>query len=135
MLGYTVACFVVHLMLTQHSSHAGRSRVVADVVDVPDALEAGLAVLELVEVEGLRLVELVSVGCPDLVSVHVLLGTPGRAVPQLPVALVARHQGVGLHLELQELRGTVELLRGVTRPEVGLVMHRGVSVTDTECRV
>lgn len=77
-----------------HNSDTRRGWVVGDVVDVANALEAGLVFLELVEVERFGLVENVAVGRAHLVCVQVLLRPPCCPVPQLPVALVPSHQVV-----------------------------------------
>jgi len=105
--------------------------VVRDVVNVENLPEAARCVLKLVEMEGLALVEFVAIGGPNDVRMLILLSPPASAVPQLAVALIAGHQVVGLHLHVQQLC-CVEVLRGLSRSEVGLVVDLGTLVAETE---
>ena len=71
-------------------------------------------------VEGLILVVLQSVQSADLVSVRVLFGLPGSAVPVLAVAGVAGCELVTCHLgELHDL-GVIKLHGCITGSPVGL---------------
>ena len=81
-------------------SDTRRRRVVSDVIDVANALETSLVVSELVEVERFWLVEHVAVSRPHLVRVKVSFSSPCRAVPQLPVTLIACHQVVRVLLDI-----------------------------------
>ena len=77
--------------------------------------------------EGLRLVERVSVCGAVLVSVQVLLSLPGRAIPQLTVTLVAAVHCVGPAMDLQ-LGGVFEGRSRLAAPPVGAVVCLGAEV-------
>lgn len=79
-------------MWGDQSSLWGTGWVVTDVVDPQAPFEPAGCVVELVQMEWLWFIELVSVSCPDLISVKVFLSPPSSAIPKLPVALVASHQ-------------------------------------------
>ena len=83
--------------------------------------EASIGHLKLWLVEGLLLIEIVPVSRAVHVSVEVLLGLPGGAVPELAVALVAAGHRVGTLVDLQ-LRTVLERQRAITRPPVRLVV-------------
>lgn len=68
--------------------------LVSDIKDLLLALETAIRHHELHLVEGLGLVEVVAVGCANLVRVLVLLCFPGRTIPQLPTTGVATGLGV-----------------------------------------
>jgi len=80
--------------------------------------------------EGLGLVETVSVGGPHLVSVKVLLSLPGRTVPALTIALVATVKRVGTLVRLKLLSGFKDG-RVVTGSKIWLVVLLGVEETST----
>lgn len=90
-------------------------------------LQTAISGLELGLVEGLRLIEVVTVRSPVLVSVQVLLCLPGGAVPELAVALVATGKRLGalVHLELGRVLKQGALL---TCAPVGLVVDGGAQV-------
>lgn len=109
-------------------AHSSASRsLVARVEDLLLSLEASVGEAQSGLVERLRLVEVVPVGGPNLVSVGILLGLPGGAVPELAVALVARGEGVGALVDL-ELRAVLERNCVVTVPPVGAVVLRRAQV-------
>lgn len=114
-------------------SHGVCSGVVTEVIDLENLLETASGVLELVEVEGLGLVELVPVRCPELIRVLVPLGPPGGSIPQLTVGLVASHKSVRAILNFQILR-FVELRHAAcfTTTEVWFVVGSRVLVAGSE---
>lgn len=114
-----------------HFSLWGKGRVVGEIVDLEDFLETTGRVLELVQMEGLGLVELVAVGRADLVRVLVRLSPPGCAVPQLSVAFIPRNKCGTVEFDLEE-RGRIKFLRVIAGPEVGLVMHAWGLVAHSE---
>lgn len=90
----------IHLL---ESGREGLSSLVLNIEDELFGLEAAVVVAELGLVEGLGLVEAVSVSGTDLVSVLVLLSLPLSTVPQLSVRAITGSQLVGgnvLELEL-----------------------------------
>lgn len=72
--------------------------MVRDVVNVENLPKTARCVLKLVEMEGLGLVEFISIGGSNDVRMLVLLSPPASTVPKLAVALIAGHQVVGLHV-------------------------------------
>lgn len=110
-----------------------RCSLVSDIKDLLLSLKAAVSDLQLGLVERLRLVEVVTVGRPNLVSVLVLLRPPGRAVPELTIALVTTMHGVGASVCL-ELLGVAEDSAVVTRAVVGLVVNLGVVEAVSGCR-
>ena len=76
------------------------------------------------------MVEVVSVGSTEHVSVLVLLSFPGGAVPELTVTLVAAGHGVRAPVHYQ-FRRVFEYLGTVTTSPVGLVVDLGVVETRT----
>ena len=95
--------------------------LVCDIEDLLLSLEPAIRNLELGLVEWFRLVKVIAVRGPHLVSVLVLLSFPGGAVPELAVALVAAGHRVGTLVDLQ-LRTVLERQRAITRPPVRLVV-------------
>lgn len=91
------------------------------------SLEAAVRDLELGLVEGLGLVEAVTVGSSQLVRVLVLLSLPGRSVPKLAIAFVATHHRVRPTVHL-ELLGVAEVGCVVPGAPVRLVVDLGVVV-------
>ena len=64
-----------------NSSLGGEGGVVNAVINSQLLLETSGGVLQFIEMEGLRLVEFVSVGSPNLVCVYVLLSSPRCTIP------------------------------------------------------
>ena len=85
------------------------------------SLKSAVSHLQLGLVEGLGLVEVVAVRRPHLVSVLVLLRLPGRAVPELTIALVTTVHCVGASVCL-ELLGVAEDSGVVSRAVVRLIV-------------
>ena len=110
-----------------------RCSLVSDIKDLLLSLKAAVSHLQLGLVERLWLVEVVAVGRPHLVRVLVLLRPPGRAVPELTIALVATVHGVGASVCL-ELLGVAEDGGVVTRAVVRLIVDLGVVEAVSGCR-
>lgn len=102
-----------------------QASLVFDIEDLLLSLQAAICDLQLRLVERLWLVEAVTVGSPELVSVLVLLRFPGGSIPQLAIALVTTLHGVRAPVHLQ-LLGIAEVGSVVTRAPVGLVVDLGV---------
>ena len=90
--------------------------------------EASSCDLQLWLVERLVLVEAISVGCSDLVSVLVLLSLPALTIPELPVALIAWGKSVWARLDNQfgwVFEGCVRVSSSV----IGFIMSLRAQIT------
>lgn len=96
--------------------------LVSDIKDLLLALETAIRHHELHLVEGLGLVEVVAVGCANLVRVLVLLCFPGRTIPQLPTTGVATGLGVRL-VRYLKLRAILKCLQVIAGAPDWVVMH------------
>lgn len=133
--------------------------MVGPVVDELLLAQTASGLLDLGQVEGLGLVEVVAVSRTNLVRVLVLLSSPASAVPKLTVTLVARDQIVGPRLDFKlghlfkchvwgavtEIGFVVNIWvleacsrRGrvvVDRSHVGRSLHLSASTKSAACRV
>ena len=90
--------------------------------------EASSCDLQLWLVERLVLVEAISVGCSDLVSVLVLLSLPALTIPELPIALIAWSKSVWARLHNQ-LGWVFEGCVRVSSSVVGFIMSLWAQIT------
>ena len=109
-------------------------RVVSEVVDLERLLEPARGILQLVQMERLRLVELVPVGGSELVGVKVLLRPPMGSVPELSVAFIAGDKRGTVQIDFQE-SSCVEFTVALSGPEVWLIVGLWVLVTFSEGRI
>ena len=99
--------------------------LVSGVKDLLFSLQTAICDLQDRLVEWLRLIKVVAVGCSDLVRVLVLLCLPGRAVPQLAIALVPTVHRVRPSVHLQFLSSAKDSCV-VSRAIVWFVVDLGV---------
>lgn len=109
-------------------------RVVREVVDLECLLESARRILQLVQMERLRLVELVPVGGSELVGVLVLLRPPMGSVPELSVAFIAGDKRGTVQIDFQD-SSCVEFTLALSGPEVWLIVGIRVLVTLSEGRI